>query len=1222
MSLQFTKVNDVGVDDPITSTQHNRLATAINERILSGIGDFTPRLAHWALNLVTQIRNPVPLVEGAFLWPAADEWLQVYAHLPWDEGLVWPDAEPGDEEGVNLNNPLGALIHGAAWAGITNEVDRIVSNLIALPTIDSPETDAFYWEAGKQQRGAFDPGANVSIAPARDAALSHYTIGYPNRNFYGKTYGGFFGSPEPLGDCEDSTAPANPKFRIRFTPKSQYAGEYSVREFDCCCGPGVSGTIAGYWGTRHWWLIMTWGTDPLTGADVALVTELLSKEVYVEGPYTSGGYLRRDEGGQLEHVLFEYVKTLRGSDAQKKGGVDVEDVGFDWQKFFERTYLLAPAYGSWDEGTETLTANYQTWEVTTEVVNAGLVGDPYDAHDGFTIAGWFIKVHLLVAPLVITLVEQTTGDRSSVTISPSPDDSKILWLDSGTLAGRWQPRIESASALSPGGSILIQLAELQAIKPELVDAYIVARTAMSLGGASDDQDEMGDAFEYAKAASDAYFARGCLSGRGITGVDHINRSVLHEAARRMINRHLRLAGKGLIRGYRVNEDGDSELTFKRNVLMEARDLDVFRGIAPDPDAVISNIRPEIEYEVRDGPVIYDGIEWAIGERFFGVLGQVDFERPAGSSGNVYEHNILSDIGLQDGESNAWVLHCTFNLYHTSDSSLWKLDNYDNSLRHPNRCHTYSELIQPDKELNQHFSYLQSPILWSDAVPGHTYAKGIQPETLDDDVRLAHYCSCRIYPAPYKVKRAEHFEVGGEKRVRIVLDGRLHHRDGDWYPTDEETETWDGPAIAAYHEESYRTDENGIIEWLWHQNTGTNAQPLIGDYAQNAGVDVTELPDNPFAAIVPRIWFTKLVPLVYEDGESNVENDKDTICSADQLTDMARYLSIMCEGWVDTKSSQDLSCRSGSTLIDFTASNLWLQASEGTMTGFPILPFEYRPDTERAQGVGTLPNTLIHHDHYNLLANAVNLLYRARLEIPIKSRQRTLSYHDDFEIGPTNGAGTDSCADIGGRWWDNLAIPQASTLQDTGAWSDWSDGVAGLSYAITHTASFRDIPTCTLRVAKQAVELEIAIANEQAACAVPAAIQELLADGSFTVFGVRAQTIQLDGYQREISDAATSQLCDFAEDGTFRPFFDEQGYYIWTGGQDEVTSPCREVVATDAVPSIIEASDFYQGGFPPAGGNPGGFCGSVVGNRVEFNPEAQSVPMLQVPLVDPDAPQNL
>ncbi len=1221
MSLQFTKVPTIGADDPITSKQHNRLAKAINERILSGIGDFTQRFAHWALNLVTQIRNQQPIVEGASLWPPADEWLQFYCHIPWNEGLVWPEAAPCDWEGVNCTSPIGAFIHGATWAGLGNEVDRIVGNMLSFPTLDSPETDLYYWEAGKQHRGAFDPDLGVSIAPARNVAVAHYKIGYPPRTYYGKSYGGFFGSPEPANACDDITSPPNPKFLIRFTPKAQYVADYPVREFYCCCGPETADSIAGYYGTKLYWVLMEWGTDPLTGGDVTIVSEILLKEIYFEGPYDSGGFLRRDEGEQLEYVLHEYVKTLRGSDAQWKEDPHVQDVGFDWQKFFERPYLLAPAHGVWDEETETLTATYPTWEITDETVPVGLVGSPIAAHDGFIIAGWFVKVHKLTQPLTISLREETLGKRSEMTINPSPDDSKIVWLDAWPLAGNWQPYIETATALDSGGSILIQLAELQAIKPELGDAYLVARAAMSLGGATDDQDEIGDAFDYAKEASDAYFARGCVSGRGITGVDKINTSVMHEAARRLINRHMRLAGKNLIVGYRVNEEGDSELIFKRYAILQNRDLDVFRGIAPDVDAVISNIRAGIEYEAKEGDVLYNGVLYHDGDKFLGVINQPDFTRPEGSSGNVYESNILSDIGLKDGESNRWVLHATFNPYHTSDTSLWKLDLYDNSLRHPQRCHTYSDEIADDRELNQHFSYRQDPVLFSDAVSGHIYAKHQTPHTTDDDIRMRHYCSCQIYTAPYEIRRAEAFKVGSEQRVRVVLKGRLRHRPGDWYPTDEETETWDGDGIALVHTDSYRTDENALVEYLWHVATEQNFNLLIGDYALNLneGHNLPFTPDNPFSAIIPRFWFTKLVPEVYEDGEDNVENEYDTICSADQFSDMSLYLRVMCEGWVDTKTSQDLACRLGSTLIDFTAQNLWLQASDNTMTGFPILPYEYRPDTERASGVGTLPNTIIHHDHYNILAKAVNLLYRARLEIPIKSRKRTLTFWDDFVREPDNGAGADSCADIGGRWWDALPIPKAETLQDTGAWSDWADGTSELSYAITYTASFLNIATCTLRVEQTQEELEIAIANEQAECAVPDLIKDLLAAKSFAVFGIRQSIIQTDPLQRELADAWTSQLCDFAEDGTFRPFFDADGHYQWIGGEQDVANPCREVVSSDNVPEPIDASDFYQGGFPPSGGNPGGFCGSVIGNRIEFNPESQAVPMIQVKLVDPDAP---
>jgi len=547
MSLSFTRAVEVSAGDPITSRQFNPLAKAVNDRLLSGVADSVWRIVWEVLSLTAQIRNPSePPIDVALaaLWPPSDEWLRIYGLLKPDEGHEWPVTGPGQWEGLNLANPLNALIYGSAASGLGDEAERFED---VIPFSGTGLWDA--WEWAKGQRGAifFTATSNGQDAPAIRAARAHNQILAPYLTPYLKTYGGFQPTREATGDdCGDGSNPGEgtPTYHVYFhrvnvdvecpipegtpdlkhyigfcaqpvqtvlTPSereqirmdyesglktiAQLAAEYGMTQDTISRiiqttedSETPSGVLAGIvYGTDYYYI---WDYD--SNGDRRLL-EALSVNEWIEGPYCGGGQLEWGKGEQLNQTLNYFNAEWRGAQGERPkwpAWWKVQDISFDNQQFFRDQYFLSPQYGH--QSGDTVVGDYQQFNFAG-VVDAehtyaagSIAGNSgYDIHEGFVLAGFVAKATGLKASATFSLIVDGQFRRE---FTLTPDEvgyaEALVYFTDGDAIRRPFVGFETVSGftLLAGGSVIFQIAELLDYKPGIGDAYVVLRLASTDGG--------------------------------------------------------------------------------------------------------------------------------------------------------------------------------------------------------------------------------------------------------------------------------------------------------------------------------------------------------------------------------------------------------------------------------------------------------------------------------------------------------------------------------------------------------------------------------------------------------------------------------------------------------------------------------------------------------------------------------------------------------------------
>jgi len=1005
MAITFKKAPVVQEGDPITSAQHNALAQAFNDRILSGLGDRAWRIIYYMCGWMRQIRNPSFSDGGPIgLWPYADEWFRIYAYLnPRKTGAEWPVTPPGEEEGVNLNSPIGAFVFGNDRANLLAEDLRVADGneiLLWLPkpagVFGPPETDEEFWLLAKYQRGAFDPVANAYFTPALRAAQEHEKIRYHPKLRYLKSYGGFLPTREecPMG-CGDATAdqPETRRFKVFFTPlpeaqrRRAEAGlePLPIKNYTGFCPFGSPGAtesdcnglpIAGIGYGKFWYRIHGWDQN-----GNAVEIERLSTADYIEGPYKGGGVISHDQGEQLNQTLNYFIKNFRGSAAQRDSeDWDPELTSFDFEKFFSGQYFLAPALGRMDSNGG-LDAIYPAFQIAAPAGGAGVPSGTkatklesgatfHQIAGGFVLGGVFAAAAGLKAPVTI---EVLANDAPVHTFDLTPDNQKnassIRYFDQVPEAVKVSLRVASTADLAPGGRLHFEIAELWKMKPSVPDAYAVIRAASSRGGDGCNLDEDGIDLPSPRTISDAYFKTGCIVNPGAAGLatigeNSIVNNPIYEAMRQLIVDHGRLAQKDNLVGYEV-ANGKSVLYYKRYAYgLNNEAFDIFAGLGPSPDRIPNGeIKPGIQYVVKGGPIEYDGRLIQANQRFEGKFGAKAF---TSHGGQVYELDGIRLVAPKQGTTNRWCLFFSLNGYRPVETSLWKEELYDNTIVLHQRAHTLTVelagngIFPPKRDLNDHFTLGQRHALISEAPPGYIYAKGINGRhSLEREAQRDFYRSCQIYQAPHEI---ESITAEPDDVVEVTLRGRLRHTDQAPDAIANDPTTW-----TFLDHERYRTDENAIMDYLRYRATGKHCKEAselytatdqdgspvidpdtgeeikvgypfqIGDLGANNNVGVFGS-DRPKGCCLPRSYFVRLVPEVYED-QNDDQDIEDAGVEVEPYCQMELYLRAICGGFVDEKTSLEL-CDTDSPLMDYTFQNLCFDAIG--QKWLDILPEKLKP----------------------------------------------------------------------------------------------------------------------------------------------------------------------------------------------------------------------------------------------------------------------------------------
>jgi hypothetical protein len=984
MAINYTRANPVNVGDPITSAQHNNLANAFNDRLAFGVGDATWRL-HWgAHSLVRNIR-----LSSGSLTPPEDEWWKIYCAIdPRKTAITWPTAGPGLPEGVNDASPLGAFVFGDSTGSVADEDGRLNYDGVPNPPTgiklwpggSPPATLADYWDLAKDQRGAVPVTLDdFQAANALRWARDYWRIYYPLLSPWLKDYGGFAPGPEHKGTC---TA-GEQDYELQF--KSLQVGPADKTFRTCPENPtDVEAVIRGVDG---YYLYKFNGS-----------VEFLDYTDWLEGPYSHNPWLTKEHGQQLRQMQNWFASEFRAREADRDpGGYNPALKGFDFTQFHTLQYPLAPAYGEVDLD---LVAKYEEWKQTGNApAGTHLTRNPgpltaYDIHPGFVFAGYYARVESggsIAQPVEIEA--RANGVRvASINLTPVGDQRLQYFGEPPKDPATIEFVLMTDLVLS--GDLVIEIAELMDYKPNMHDAYLVLRTG-STDGSTANIDERGLTYSQQKEVGDNLKTLGCIVNATASGLpdqndaaNAINQNPAYEAARRLVFDHLRMIDRTHLSAYEVS-GGKSILHFVNRYAsgLQNEDVDLFRGIAPPVEDVASGeIKPGIVY-INNGPdtVTYDGTPYTAGQTFAGVWGKKDYTvSPTTAEVRQYDGIILT--APPQGYDNRWLLHMSTVTYHTSESSPWKLSAYGDIKGHSHdRCGHFSNdwdnaLTQSNHMSNLHIAYGANTVDIAENPPGYRYVDGTH-ETQDNHLITAqgvptpgpanHFKSCRLYEPAYGI---ESVIISGTE-IKVTLTGRVTS-----HPSAPATIAKDrGAWLDPYADEDYRTDENAIREYLNWVDSGENEQCLkkVGDIAPE--VETGYSAGDFFGSCVPRFYFTRLARKVYEDANTSYEVT-DTPIQVDDMVWMQWILKAICAGFIDSRSTLALTCTDPDNIryYDYTFENLCYEALNHRWLAY--LPKKVRGD--RPEGFGPLPNTTVYAELFNNLAACINLLCRARIDLPL------------------------------------------------------------------------------------------------------------------------------------------------------------------------------------------------------------------------------------------------
>ena len=994
--ITFRTASTVAVGDPVTSAEMIALANAINDRIRSGMGDPTRRIHFYLSAMSREIRNPD---SSGTLFPSVDEFRQDYEHVPPSEG-EWPFTGPGEPEGVNVSTILGSHVFGNDALDVKAEDVRLADPMEGGVDLDFGTGSALeLWELAKRQRGAADGTTGSVASPVFQAAKSHFAIIQSARSPHGNAYGGYIPTPEYLGSCIDPDEYGT--FELIFTP---IVSGLPTLTFRCCCASESDNvrTVLYYPSDRY----EIWLND-------GTVT-ILNWNEYIEGPYTFGNRLTKTWGNHLNRVLSSFVSGYKGTDAQyaQELSEQVPWLGqaFTTHEFLTTQYHLAPQRGT--ESGEFVTAEYPRWLLSgatsyaagTAIPRSGAAGNSFATQSGFVCASVFVFGKELLGPTTVHVMDGTEV-LGMLTITPDAPGS-ILTIRARSVAAltfTLSTGVALQTATSTSG-ILCEATELQEYKPALWDLALFLRLAGFRISTFNGTDGSGSDEDQAREIGEAYFANGvCVNQRlhiGMPGsFDQINQNAIFEAARKYQRQCSRLVPRGSLIGYEVGADGKSVLYFRRMWNGHSA-ADMFEGIAPALLPIASGALVEgRRYKVSTATVNHMGNTYA-----------VDAEFTAGSSsefstsgGSVYEADGIEVDAVKGKWSNEWVLDVLSLIpYSNLDTSIYKVSAFTDYVSWSfDRC-TFMHPTPLPVDLRWHFQYGAS--LWTspESLPSYRYvgANGIHPlnagindvtcaaaDTTCEAERRKKLRSCPIGELPHVIESVTRLFENGEEVIKIKLATRLQHGSDAPATVDRDYSTWTLATIQAENE-SGRTQENGIREYLINQYVGGDCEDSGVQYG-NAAHESTVISDPapPLGACYPRIGFIKLIPKPYEDGNTS-DDPHDTPMESLVFQMSELYARCMCEGFVDTVSTESYGCATGTySILDYTFESCCFDAFGGRSFGViqsaatDLAPIDdVRPDKPLAHGV--LPNCYASAELFNQHAQFWNKLTAVRLMLPI------------------------------------------------------------------------------------------------------------------------------------------------------------------------------------------------------------------------------------------------
>jgi len=1232
MAISYKRAPEVNPDDPITSGQWNDLAKAFNDRLENGVADPGWRLFWYADALFQYIRQG----DGSEN-PARDEWWSHWSHITPANGKNWPDTDPGTVGGINPSNPIAAFVYGNEGLNIYNETDRVnydptdgtgilLHDLIA----GSPTTDLEHWEIAKVQRGVTDTtGSQIGAANALVASDRYYRINYGSAHSYLKTYGGFFASPQVEGKCNDQ---AFDKYTVKFRKLSpQTDCTYSTCPDETGSGtcPGTSKPVLGWFAGVYGYVLYHFDDT----------TTILPYTDYVEGPYTGNAYLRHERGGQLDFALDVYAAEFRGADngavtQRNEKTWNPQDHAFHFEEFFTRQYYLAPARGTATGYGGSLVAEYPQFDFPTGTATNALgivnAGTSYTINSAFVFAGFIVVGTNLQTPKNFAIY--VDGERvKDITVEAGAATDISHYFPNVFRAGS-VIQIRSLGSMGVGESAYVEIAEILDMTPRVQDAYLVLRMSSARNQTMDGWGhEEADAKElwqnYQRHGMAVNYVEDGIKDQDPQG---IWKNPVYEEIRRITHERLRLVKRNHLVGYEINSSGNSVLHFTRFPGFlgggNDEDIDLFKGMAPQKDAIDSGyVKPGVTYKLTGSgaSINYAGATLTENQTFKGVYKHNNWTVLSGTP-VVYEHDLIILEAPEQGETNKWQMFMQTLPYKPSDSSVYKPEVFaDRDGMFVDRCTLLSDdwggADDQAKEIRAHvYARQPRPINRQENPPGYRYLLGtnlpeegnstnlvgnqntsdcIDPLLADETNcagQVAHYGSCKIYVPDYKIKSITYNRTTEE--VEVEIDGRLYHNSNvanqavsdnltswDAYMTADDT----GAAAA-------RSDENAVIEYLMYITNGDQCTIRIGDQSGDANVTSHWYATQYNGACFPRFHFVKQMPYVYEDS-NNFINEHDTRLTVDNMLWAGFMLRAMCEGYLDHESDSNtenvldpfcLKYHCGdSRMFDYRYATLMTQAMDNRW-------FSMHPEVAEGdnwEGYGPFPQMKAYALHFNQISKAINLLTRARIELPTYGvRWRRKTYQAFVPLGGT-------C-----DYKLNISIPDQVgwDLTNTGSWQyDVPSGTCNNSVILQATKSaLLDYVggVCGIKLLRIDTEFEVAFGDtgveSMAYYALPERLRDMIVHsaGNFghlanenRIFGVTNATLftgpgspnacnyMIDGNVYEFPQSETiTDECKTVLSGILEAEKPNQSDYINTGSSCNLGSDMERNYAFSATRSFL------------------------------------------------------
>ena len=1243
MAITFRQARTVAVGDRVKSSDLIALANAVNDRLISGLGDGPWRLAYYWISQFRQIRNPD---DSGLLWPPQAEFHHVYQHLK-PSDAQWPDSGPGDGEGVNVASVWPGFVFGVDAAGIAGEDQRVTDPgaggvPLTLGATYTPRTAWEKWTLGKYQRGAFDPTSGALGSPSFTAAREHYYLRQSITSPHGNAFGGFVPTPPTTGtDCAPTgDGITRHEYTLTFNPLKDGLPVLTYTGF---CAD-IAGDLLGIYYTPF---------DYILQAHSGAYT-ILSKSDYIEGPYTGGNTLQKTSGGGIERAINSWAGQFRGDINQQQdeenGKAKWMGNAFDAQAFLTSQYLLAPARGI--EEKDSLGHSFVQPIYPQATISGSLTvaagtrmtfaaeGTSHTVQPGAVASAFAILGQKLAGPCTISLL---IGSKlvATATLTPDPTTkaaSATVRIDPTLPAGSVLSfRVDSGASFSEVSStagLVAEIAELYPYKPGGMDLYLVLRLAGALTSESNGTDGSGLSEDQSRGLSDDYFGNCMVQNRhgeiALPGsLGPINTNAVFDAARRL-SKHLRILPRFHLVDYAVT-GGKSVLWFRRYASGLSHDTpaDAFDGIGPSMSEVTSGyLQIGREYLVTGttGSVVYQRQVYGPGQKFTTTASGGNTYEQTGNC-KVFESNGIVATAPQKGWSNEWLFGVSPIGYNPNDASIWKPSAYSDyfATTTVERCNFYTPTVPTvAKDLTRHANVNASGAgqyttgsaadwIAPELPTGYRYAKtslGLNRLDCGGDPtcearRKNFYRSCRVFEPDVEVESVEEADQYGERRIKVTLKGRLHSTYG--FTSGADATIAAGPAgwnVVNLRAEPFRSNENAIREYLVNQVLGTNCVDN-GTQPGNASIQSTveTLPDAPFGTCYPSFRFTQLVPKPYEDG-NDTQQSTDTPFRFDQFAQMELYLRVMCEGYVDGVTSLQYGCDSGvNAVFDYTFPNLCYAAFKGRWFSMlastetkAIKAVDVRDD--KPEGFGPLPTIYAAAEAFNQFALAVNQLTRVRVMLPFKFQ---MSEGSSSVWLPAQFRNTDDSANISlgfgavGFWKGSpLDAPGVSSF---GAWAD-------ASFAISTVGAGVDFPATggtgdNIRTTRTTQRWQFEVTDPDAIEAVPTGWRDQ----------IYTRAAALLTTQQEIEgtvlayDGGAGDGCGAVVDA----YPSASGYMIFTVTHD-VTNGCAFGVSGSQPPPALggQIFNFYGGVSYPTS------CTGSAGNILSVTPVLPDALILDVP----------